>query len=128
MYVVPTPIPDWPPWQHRSMIFVEAAAPLPSPDAARLWMFAWHPPMQQEPEEMMQRRRLLTEKHVIIEVNSKIFECKLSSIAFWSGRPMGGDTQLSREPCNTQRTWQLVGPSSGLEDLSAEVVSMGEHE
>ena len=44
---------------------------MPSPDAARLWMFAWHPPMQQEPEEM-QRRRLLTEKHVIIEVNSKI--------------------------------------------------------
>ena len=61
--------------------------PLLSQDAARPWMSAQHPPMQQQCPGM-QRKRLSIEKRRTIGGQSKICWCKASFIVRWFGQLM----------------------------------------
>ena len=85
------------------------STPLLSQDAARLWTCVWHPPTQQQPEEM-QRKQLLMAKPWKRDEKFQSFELKASSIVPWFGQQTAYFTQQSPEPYNAQRT--LLRPAT----------------
>ena len=74
----------------------------------------WHPPLQQQPEEIRHNQPPIVKTH-ITDIKFPTFRVKGSFVAPWCGQQTVAHTQQSPEPYNMQQTLQRASTGGSMQ-------------